>query len=125
MKKSDLKTGMWIETVDGDLGMVLLNVDGSDNYISYVNDGGYDFLSGWTEDLLCEIDGERLEESDIIKIYDYDSSLSIPGELLWEREKESKKPINLTINVTINNKEDIKNIEKHIQDVIKKCGICI
>ena len=121
MKKSDLRTGMWVEMANGDLGMILLNVNNAYDYIIYKE--GFDRLSTWTEDLLCDQDDCRIEECDIIKIYDYNYSLSTKGKLLWERGQKDKKPINLTINIIINNEDDLKLIDQKVQETIKKIGI--
>jgi hypothetical protein len=94
MKKSDLKTGMWVETRDGKLAMVLLNTENGN------------IISGKTWMPLDSIN-ENLEYKyeeknyDIVKIYqpifnrdylnDSETYENANRTLIWEREKPTKE----------------------------------
>jgi hypothetical protein len=108
MKKSELKTGMWIETEAEEIGMILLNTQ-EGNMIVY-DDNDFDYLSTWDDDL-------KYFNNNIIRVYDFNSSFK-KGDLLWEREKSSVN--NVTINITVSSDMDIKNIMKKINDELLK-----
>jgi len=95
MKKSDLKTGMLIETRDGSLGLVMLNTETGDAIVSDGSSGYWSPLYCYRKNLTFESSNpyKLLHESDIVKVYGFRSNMmgakiSVDGRnLLWEREE--------------------------------------
>lgn len=92
MKKSDLRTGMWVEYRTGEKRMVALAVKDYGNIIA--GNGGWNALDSYSDDLI----NEDTEKCDIVKIYDIDyigNINEIPTRKpIWEREPE---PIEMTL----------------------------
>lgn len=93
MKKSDLKTGMWVEYRDGEKRMVALDVKGYGDILG--GNGGWGTISAYLEDLICPLNND----CDIVKIYDtnYIGQINqFPTDVkpIWEREPE---PIEMTL----------------------------
>jgi hypothetical protein len=84
MKKSELKTGMWVEYEDGEKACVMLGTKEKDILISDENWLG---LNAVMDDL-----SSRSTNCSIIKVYEAKNTMSMfNGEhlkLLWEREPE-------------------------------------
>ena len=94
MKKSELKTGMVLETKDGRRGIVMLNTSEGDKVVGEDStrlDQTWSPLSSWNEDLTYKADDNR----EIVKIYDfgptncYGASTKQVGKLLWKKEDRS------------------------------------
>jgi len=96
MKKSELKSGMLVETVEGELGLVLLNTPNGD----VIAGNGESISRTWFP--LNMIDEDTLEyktspSANIIRVYGYkdnsnSASISIKGRvLLWEKKAPLKK----------------------------------
>jgi hypothetical protein len=97
MKKSDLKTGMWVETKEGKKAMVLLGTLNGD----IISGQTWFPLSSLDEDLTFKKD----PEASIVKIYSSSWNMGYMNKeepydmgnrtLIWEREKPTKE-ISLT-----------------------------
>jgi hypothetical protein len=96
MKKSELKSGMLIETEAGEIGLVLLNTPGGD----IIAGNGGEYPQTWFP--LSNIDEDTLEykscpSANIVKVYGYKSNsdsaaISIKGRvLLWEKKAPLEK----------------------------------
>ena len=88
MKKSDLKTGMVVETRDGFRELIVLNFNGmGENYT--VNNGVFGNLDQMRRDLTSKVN----REYDIMKVYAPDNPVSSfnldPDNLIWERVKNN------------------------------------
>jgi hypothetical protein len=96
MKKSDLKTGMWVEYRDGKRRMVAFGTVWGD---VLVGDIGNTQLANFKENL----EHTFLKDMDIIKVYQPSGAsymLSLRGaSVLWERELE---PIEMTLEEACN-----------------------
>jgi hypothetical protein len=103
MKKSDLKTGMWVELRNGKSAMVLMST----------NNG--DILSGpkaWfpIDALNDDLTYEGIKDSDIIRIYQpmsnrvYFGGMLEEMNLLWERKPA---PIEMTLQEAIQKLEEV------------------
>ncbi len=111
MKKSDLKTGMWVENVEGEKYIVLLDTKRG-SIISNVN--SYDYLDEYKEDLTSQYDDCSV--LNIIKVYDGDYNFK-PDNILWERNGY-KSSGNLTVNVTVKlDEESVQTIKDTIDDL--------
>jgi hypothetical protein len=115
MKKSELRTGMWVETSYEEVGIVLLGTWMGD-VVAYEDRSGYDELSIWNEDLEEE-DPMDDDVCNIIKVYDFNNSLK-KGNLIWERKEDKKETQNITINITVNG--TYKNIEELTDSISKQ-----
>jgi hypothetical protein len=95
MKKSDLKTGMWVEHRNKKRAVVLLNTNldtmrperNKNRDMLVTVDGGWHDLTGHREDLTCVFDSEY----DIVKVFDANKhGDAISGKnlnLIWQREE--------------------------------------
>ena len=115
MKKSELRTGMWVETSYDEVGIVLLGTWMGD-VVAYEDRSGYDELSIWNEDLEEE-DPMDDDVCNIIKVYNFNNSLK-KGNLIWERKEDKKETQNITINITVNG--TYKNIEELTDSISKQ-----
>jgi hypothetical protein len=90
-KKSDLKTGMMIETVGKGKYIIMLDTDKLGDIAYNVDKKTYFGLDTYDENMID--DGSDLDNWNVVKVYDGVSILretddDIEGRLLWEREKE-------------------------------------
>jgi hypothetical protein len=96
MKKSDLKTGMWVELRNGRKGMVLLNTNDGDIVSS--TETWFPISDHWKEDFSSSI--SRNYDTEIVKIYQPRNNMGYFNHkvaemtLVWERELE---PIEMTL----------------------------
>ena len=123
MKKSDLKSGMIIETRAGERALIVLNNCYGRDAVIFAENNWTD-LDGFSEDLIWHNEAGKQSDFaktvDIMKIYRPDlptgflsrkSKFSNEMELLWER-KEEEKPI-LTL-------DGIEYSESTLRSIIKK-----
>lgn len=95
MKKSDLKTGMVVETRNGEKYLVMLNPDCKDRELINFK-GGYMPLYNYNNELMLKKFNKGF---DIVKVYSVGSSIcwllgdkeQMEFKLLWEREEETKE----------------------------------
>lgn len=93
MKKSDLKSGMLVETRDGSLAIVMLNTPKGDalvsNHEEIEEEKTWKSLKEHNNDLTSSFD----EDDDIVKVYNFDSNSNGASlskncrEIIWEREE--------------------------------------
>ena len=93
MKKSDLKTGMLVETREGELGLVMLNTEEGDSIVSDGSSGYWSPLDCYLENLTHFGSPEALRKYDIVNVYGYSFSWTAANvsvgnrPLLWERQE--------------------------------------
>lgn len=97
MTKSELKTGMLVQTRDGDIGLVIKKLDVIIFKTTYMN------ISDCEEDLVFTNDND--DDADILKVSDqlFNGDLTVDSwdegtinsNLLWERKEESKETIKI------------------------------
>ena len=101
MKKSDLKTGMWVEMRNGGMYLVLKDID-TKNYghqdIFFAQDGGFMTGEGYTETLESEPTYKCSSGYDVVKVYgkatdNFIFNKNRKGALLWQREE----PISMSL----------------------------
>lgn len=115
MKKSDLKTGMVVETENGEKYLVMLEPDCEGRELINFS-GGYMSLSSYNDELMLE---KSYEEFDIMKVYSVGGSIRwllrdkelMNFKLIWQR-KEIKEIKEMTV----------KEIEKELGYKIKIVG---
>jgi hypothetical protein len=120
MKKSDLKTGMVIETSKGERSLVLLGTTAGDIIAgcgNIRNKATWFPFESLTDDLKHAYTGTK-----IIKVYSTPSnqdagSLTELGELLWERNAEKAKPqnLNFSIDLKASDKGERKKAVKYLR----------
>lgn len=123
MKKSDLKTGMVLETVDGRRTMVMLNTSDGDKCGAMEDDRNCTWspLSEWEEDLTAS-----REEMTIVKVYDSGPSnmellsLTRTGELLWERPAQTYKRGDVFVEINRNEQYILTQVSSN-----EFCLVCI
>ena len=117
MKKSDLKTGMVVETRNGEKYLVMLEPDcGGRELINFSR--GYMSLSSYNDELMLE---KSYEELDIMKVYSVGISISwllsdkksMKFKLIWERNEPKEMTIaeiekELGYKIKIVGDEDVK-----------------
>lgn len=87
MKKNELESGMWVKTRNGEWYMVIKN----SKWEALVNDGGWNRLSDYSEDMTMTPDYEDEECSifDIMQVFIGNPgdcySYYVLGQLIWER----------------------------------------
>lgn len=95
MKKSDLKTGMVVETRNGEKYLVMLNTDYKD--MELINfKGGYLSLYSYNSELIFT--EQPFREFDIVKAYSVENSIRwllsnkecMEFKLIWEREERKE-----------------------------------
>ena len=88
MRKEDLKTGMRVELRDGDVRIIMHDVD---NEIVMCGNGNANYLDRHDEDMINH--GRLSHRLDIIKVYDIPNDIyeltneEAKGYLLWERNE--------------------------------------
>lgn len=117
MTKSDLKTGMLVQTRDGDIGLVIKKLDIIIFRTTYMN------ISDYEEDLFADITNDA--DADILKVSDqlFDRDLiveywdegTINSNLLWERKEESKETIK--IGEAVYDKVEFENAVKNLKPI--------
>lgn len=118
MKKADLRTGMVVETRNGNKYLVMLNPDCEGKEL--INfDSGFMPLSRYNDNLMLKTGDE---EFDIMKVYSVEASICrllrdkerMEFKLIWEREEETKEMTvkeiekELGYNIKIVGDEDVK-----------------
>ena len=114
MKKSDLKTGMFIETRNGGKYLVMLDPDCEDMELINFN-GGYMPLYYYNNELIFT--EQSLRGFDVVKVYSVEGSIHrllsdkehMKFKLVWEREEKTKEMT-------------VKEIEKKLGYKIKIVG---
>lgn len=121
MKKSDLKTGMWVICKNGNRGMVLLNTKDGD-IVS--GDTNWFPLDSYNNEL--KYPNSDFSEFDIVKIvqpsantYYYNIDRDFKLQTLWERNNS----IDIHITAEIENIEEIKNTIDELQDKLSNLKI--
>ena len=116
MTKSDLMTGMLVQTRDGDVGLVIKKLD----IIIFEHD--YMNISDYEEDLsIITSDAEILKISE--QLYNADLTVdnwteeTIDNYLLWERKEESKETIQ--IGEAVYDKAEFENAVKNLKQLNK------
>ena len=115
MTKSDLKTGMLVQTRDGDIGLVIKKLDVIIFKSDYMN------ISDYEEDLLItpHSDADILKVSDQLfgddLIVEYWDEGAINSSLLWERKEEPKETIK--IGEAIYDKVEFENAVKDLKPI--------
>ena len=122
MTKSDLKTGMLVQTRDGDIGLVIKKLDVIIFKSTYMN------ISDYGEDLYEEdplVFG--VNDADILKVSDqlfreyltveYWDEGTINSNLLWERKEEFKETIK--IGEAVYDKVEFENAVKDLKQLNK------
>lgn len=108
MKKSDLKTGMWVKVRNGAKYQVLLNTS-MGNVLCAEN--GWNSLSSYGNDLTME----SYKDLDIITVYDHPYNLSLACQKkIWERKEPEL--VTIKINASICNLEEIKQEIYHLEE---------
>lgn len=117
MTKSDLKTGMLVQTRDGDIGLVIKKLDVIIFKNTYMN------ISDYKEDLFVT----SRDKADILKVSDqlfgdelvveYWDEETINSNLLWERKEESKETIK--IGEAVYDKVEFENAVKDLKQLNK------
>ena len=117
MTKSDLKTGMLVQTRDGDIGLVIKKLD------VIIFKSGYINISDYEEDLVLLSN----HDVDILKVSDplFDGDLTVDSwdegtinsNLLWERKEESKETIK--IGEAVYDKVEFENAVKDLKQLNK------
>ena len=97
MKKSDLKSGMWVELRNGNRYLIMTNVDTlyhGNNRIVGIRDGGFQVFSKYSDDLLSGL----LNSYDVMKVFfnggitgSTYSFKNMP--ILWERKEHTELSI--------------------------------
>lgn len=88
MKKSELESGMWVKARDGVWYMVIKN----SKWEALVNEGGWNRLSDYSEDMVMTPDYEDEAYSifDIMQVFiSHPGSCcahGVSGQLIWERD---------------------------------------
>ena len=125
MKKSDLKTGMWIETRNGQKWIVLLGTDDGDVVVHEdENDGfkgGFNPLEIYEEDLLSR----RQREFDIIKVFQPNPAWYLINSFttcIFDRSKQ-RDVINVKINAEIENLGELKKQVEDLEESLKNLKI--
>ena len=117
MTKSDLKTGMLVQTRDGDIGLVIKKLDVIIFKTTYIN------ISDYEEDLIVTNGDDadilkvsnRLFDRDLI-VEDWDEG-TINSNLLWERKEKSKETIK--IGETVYDKAEFEEAVKNLKQLNK------
>lgn len=127
MKKSELRTGMWVICKNRNRGMVLLNTKDGD-IIS--GDTNWCSLNRYDENLNHLNRGYPL--FNIVKViqpsahyyYYYNINKDDKYEVIWDKEKEYE-PVNIIINATVNPKSitDVENVIKELQEKLNNLKI--
>ena len=121
MKKSDLKTGMWIETRDGLKWIVLFGTDDGDVVVHADGRGGFNYLELYNEELLSV--SRDSSEFDIVKIFQPHPSdyLTTPFERCLLDRSQQRDIINVKINAEIENlgelKKQIGDLEENLKNL--------
>lgn len=97
MKKSDLKTGMVVETRNGEKYLVMLEPDCEGRELIRFN-VGYMSLNDYNDELMLK---KLNEKFDIVKVYSVESSIcwllgdkeSMKFKLIWERSEPKEMTI--------------------------------
>lgn len=118
MTKSDLKTGMLVQTRDGDIGLVIKKLDVIIFKTSYMN------ISNYEEDLVFTYN-DNDDDADILKVSDqlfngdltveYWDEGTINSNLLWERKEELKETIK--IGEAVYDKVEFENAVKDLKPI--------
>ncbi len=116
MTKSDLKTGMLVQTRDGDVGLVIKKLDIIIFEHDYVN------ISDYEEDLsIITSDAEILKVSK--QLYNADLTVdnwtgeTVENNLLWERKEQPKETIK--IGEAVYDKVEFENAVKDLKQLNK------
>ena len=117
MTKSDLKTGMLVQTRDGDIGLVIKKLDVIIFKSDYMNISDYRddlfAINGFEGDILKV--SEQLFNGDL-RVEDWDEG-TINSNLLWERKEESKETIK--IGEAVYDKVEFENAVKDLKQLNK------
>lgn len=124
MKKSELKTGMIIQNVDGCYGKVLLNTVNGD-IIGGANGAKMTWfpMEYLKEDLTFKADSTTY---DIVKVWEmscnmHGASLASKGKILWEKNLVEEIVVKLTKEYSAEVSEDLKTIKVGCQNIpVKK-----
>lgn len=129
MKKSDLKTGMWVVCKDGDRGMVLLNTENGDIISGDTNWGP---LSSYDDDLKYKNSTLPFLNADIVKViqpsankYYYHINNDANSEVIWERKKQEPVTINLNMSINADSVRDVERIIEELQEKLKNLKVDI
>ena len=117
MTKSELKTGMLVQTRDGDIGLVIKKLDVIIFKTTYIN------ISDYEEDLIVT----NGDDADILKVSDqlFDENLiveswdegTINSNLLWERKEKPKETIK--IGEAVYDKAEFEEAVKNLKQLNK------
>jgi len=133
MKKSDFKTGMWIELRNSKKAMVLLNTDRGDIFSGIDTWGN---LESYSEDLIykgiggCD-DSKFIYENSIVKVYNPSSNEHTYNfdkeyynhNCIWERKGVKSKLIKINAVINAESIKDIENAIAELQDKLDSLKI--